>query len=64
MQHQDTDAWMLKDANFWPIWNNLGHVYMVTNKEIYQRFKQSKNPKIYLLAQTNQDVLLSNHPMM
>jgi 4-amino-4-deoxy-L-arabinose transferase-like glycosyltransferase len=64
MQHQDTDAWMLKDANFWPIWNSYEHVYMVTNKEIYQQFKQSKNPTVYLLAQTDQDVLLSNHLKM
>lgn len=64
MQHQDTDAWMLKDANFWPIWNSHEHVYMVTNKEIYQQFKQSKNPTVYLLAQTDQDVLLSNHLKM
>lgn len=64
MQHQDTHAWMLKDANFWPIWNSRGQVYMVTNKEIYQQFKQSKKPGIYLLAQTDQDVLLSNHSKM
>lgn len=62
MQHQDTSHWMLNDANFWPIWNSRGQVYMVTNKEIYQQFKQSKKPAIYLLAQTDQDVLLSNHP--
>jgi 4-amino-4-deoxy-L-arabinose transferase-like glycosyltransferase len=63
MQHQDTHAWMLKDANFWSIWNSRGQVYMVTNKEIYQQFKRSKKPAIYLLAQTDQDVLLSNHPI-
>lgn len=62
MQHQNTHAWMLNDANFWPIWNNREQVYMITNKEIYQRFKQSKTPAIFLLAQTEQDVLLSNHP--
>ncbi len=64
MQRQDTHAWMLKDANFWPIWNSRGQVYMVTNKAIYQQFKQSKKPAIYLLAQTDQDVLLSNHSKM
>lgn len=62
MQHQDTQAWMLNDTNFWPIWNSHEYVYMITNKEIYQRFKQSKTPVIFLLAQTDQDVLLSNHP--
>ncbi len=62
MQHQDTHAWMLNDANFWPIWNSHEYVYMITNKEIYQRLKQSKTPAIFLLAQTEQDVLLSNHP--
>lgn len=64
MQHQDTHAWMLNDANFWPIWNSPGQVYMITNKAIYQQFKQSKKPDIYLLAQTEQDVLLSNHSKM
>ncbi|MEN9916628.1 MAG: undecaprenyl-diphospho-4-amino-4-deoxy-L-arabinose--lipid 4-amino-4-deoxy-L-arabinose transferase [Pseudomonadota bacterium] len=62
MQHQNTHAWMLNDANFWPIWNSHEQVYMIANKEIYQRFKQSKTPDIFLLAQTEQDVLLSNHP--
>ncbi|TLY47546.1 MAG: glycosyltransferase family 39 protein [Gammaproteobacteria bacterium] len=64
MQHQDTHAWMLKDADFWPIWNSHEQVYMITNKEIYQRFKVLKTPDIFLLAQTEQDVLLSNHPKM
>lgn len=62
MQHQDTDAWMLKDANFWPIWKSHEQIYMITNKEIYQQFKEAKTPHIFLLAQTEQDVLLSNHP--
>ena len=62
MQHQDTHAWMLNDAHFWPIWNSHEYVYMITNKEIYQRLEQSKTPAIFLLAQTEQDVLLSNHP--
>lgn len=61
MQHQDTHAWMLKDANFWPIWESQDQVYMITNKEIYQRFKEAKTPDIFLLGQTEQDVLLSNH---
>lgn len=61
MQHQDTQAWMLKDANFWPVWNSHEHVYMITNKEIYQQLKRSKKQVIYLLAQTEQDVLLTNH---
>ena len=52
---------MLKDANFWPIWNSHEHVYMITNKQIYQQFKQSKNPIVYLLAHTDRNVLLSNH---
>lgn len=61
MQHQDTHAWMLKDANFWPIWESQDQVYMITNKEMYQRFKDAKTPDIFLLGQTEQDVLLSNH---
>lgn len=61
MQHQDTHAWMLNDATFWPIWKSQEPVYMITNKEIYQRFKETKISNIFLLAQTEQDVLLSNH---
>ncbi|MGB8286310.1 MAG: glycosyltransferase family 39 protein [Candidatus Aquirickettsiella gammari] len=62
MQHQDTRAWMLRDARFWPIWNSTQQVYMVTTIETYQQLKKTKN-LVYLIAKTPQNVLLSNHPL-
>lgn len=62
MQHQDTRAWMLQDASFWPIWNSIQQVYMITTIEIYQQLKPTKN-RVYLIAKTPQNVLLSNHPL-
>lgn len=62
MQHQDTRAWMLKDAGFWPIWNSAQQVYMITAIATYQQLKQTKN-LFYLIAKTPQNVLLSNHPL-
>jgi 4-amino-4-deoxy-L-arabinose transferase-like glycosyltransferase len=62
MQHQDTRAWMLRDTHFWPIWNSAQQVYMITTIETYQQLKQTKK-RVYLLAKTPQNVLLSNHPL-
>lgn len=63
MQHQDTSQWMLKDANFWPAWNSSQRIYMITSKEVYQQINKQKKYRIYLLAKTPQNVLLSNYPI-
>lgn len=62
MQHQNTTSWMLKEDEFWPLWESHQHVFMVADKVFYQSFKKNKK-SIYLIASTPQDVLLSNHPM-
>lgn len=61
MQHQDISHWVLNEANFWPQWNSSSQVYMITNKEVYQKLKRQKKYLFYLLAKTPQNVLLSNH---
>ncbi|MFZ0218685.1 MAG: glycosyltransferase family 39 protein [Candidatus Aquirickettsiella sp.] len=63
MQHQDTSQWMLQEANFWPKWDSSQRIYMIASKEAYQQINKQKKYRIYLLAKTPQDVLLSNQPI-
>lgn len=63
MQHQNTSAWMLKEAKFWPLWESDQRVFMLVDHARYQFFKKNKK-SIYLVAATPQDVLLTNHPIL
>ncbi|EDP46365.1 glycosyltransferase family 39 protein [Rickettsiella grylli] len=61
MRHQSMRHWAIKDFNFWPTWNSSTHIYMITNKEVYQQLSKQKKYLIYLIAKTPQNVLLTNH---
>lgn len=63
MQHQNTKQWMLKEDNFWPLWESSQRFYMITDRFHYKLFMKKKK-SFYLVAQTPLDVLLTNHPLL
>ena len=60
MQHQDTQAWMIDDNQFWKRWHSH-RVYMIMSTQEYQRFHQRyPNEKILIINETPTNVLVTN----
>lgn len=59
MQHQDTNQFMIDDANFWRRWHEKKNVYAVMSVEAYEALKQN-HPDMHLLASTKDNVLVGN----
>jgi hypothetical protein len=57
---EDASGWIIDDPTFWKRWKTEQPIYMVTPKETYNRLLASPGRKLYLIAQTKYDVLLSN----
>lgn len=62
MQHQDTTAWMLSEANFWSLWNSQQRAFLIMDKASYQ-FVKEKAKSMYRISATPEDILVSNHPI-
>ena len=57
---EDVSRWMIKEETFWQRWQGPATVYMLTTKDIYDRLCNQPQRKVYLLAQTDENVLLCN----
>ncbi len=61
MAHQDTGAWMIQDKVFWQRFHSEQRVFVLMSISEYQTLRQNRpNEKIYLLAKTPTNVLISN----
>ncbi len=60
MQSEDASSWIVDDTTFWHRWNGSSTIYMLTPRSLYDELRAKPNQKIYLLAGTDRDVLLSN----
>lgn len=50
------------DTSFWRRWNGPAAIYALTDKKEYDKLRGGSDRKVFLVAQTSYDVLLSNHP--
>lgn len=50
------------DDTFWREWNGPTTVYVLTDREQYDKLRADSKRKIFLVAQTDYDVVLSNRP--
>jgi hypothetical protein len=48
------------DDTFWSAWNGPARIYIVTNREEYDKLRADSEHKVFLVAQTDYDVVLSN----
>ena len=64
MRHQDTSAWMINDSIFWQRYLGKGRVFVFISKDEFKKW-QKTHPKtlFYLLGQTLNNVVLTNHPL-
>ena len=61
MQFQDTSAWMLTDKTFWTHWISNKNVYVIIDKNEYQKFLQTyPHTQSYVLVSTVNNLLISN----
>lgn len=63
--HHQTDAaqWVIDENNFWPTWENKKQIYLLMDIAVYQRLMSQHQYPLYLIAETEENVLLSNHPI-
>jgi len=59
MQHQNTDQFMIDDANFWRRWHTNNNVYAVMAIDKYETLKKCHSD-MHLLASTKDNVLIGN----
>lgn len=59
-RQEDTSAWMIDDATFWRRWQGANNVYLITRRENYESLRASNRARFHLLAQTRENVLISN----
>lgn len=57
---KNTSSWVLDEAKLWERWNSRDTVYMLTNREIYEKLRHNSKQKFYMISETSYDVLLSN----
>jgi len=57
---EDVSRWMINEETFWQRWNGPATVYMVTTRHIYDKWRDQPQGKVYLVAQTHENVLLCN----
>lgn len=60
MTLEDTSAWMINIDTFWQRWQGTEPMFMLTSKKVYNKMLQQHRPSLFLLAETNNDVLLTN----
>ena len=57
---EDVSRWMINEETFWQRWNGPATVYMVTTRHIYDKWRDQPQGKVYLVAETHENVLLCN----
>ncbi len=55
-------GWMVDDATFWREWDGPATMYALTDRASYDALRAESKRKLYPMAQTDYDVLLSNKP--
>lgn len=62
MAHQDARQWMINTAEFIKRWRSQQRLFAVMSKNSYDIFQKEKQLKLYLVAETTDNVLVSNQP--
>jgi len=60
IKHQDTSKWMLDTKGFWQHWNSNHKAFMIVDKNIYQNLLKVDPSKMFVLAEHQGDVLVTN----
>lgn len=63
MQHQDSSTWMINSQQFWQQWQTTKRIYVVMELANYKTLQTAASHPLYLIAQTADDVLLTNQPL-
>lgn len=61
-QHQKQNKLMMNDKTFWQLWHNHKQIFMVTDQDTYKKLLATTHEKFYLIAKTQQNILLTNTP--
>lgn len=61
MQHQDTSQLMIDEQTFWKRWDSKRRIFMITSEKIYNLLSKDPNKKMYLIAKSGTNILVSNH---
>jgi 4-amino-4-deoxy-L-arabinose transferase-like glycosyltransferase len=57
---EDTGGWMIERDAFWKRWNGPATIYMFTKRKIYDSLKNEGKQRMYLIARTDDTVLVRN----
>jgi 4-amino-4-deoxy-L-arabinose transferase-like glycosyltransferase len=57
---ENTSAWMIDNTTFWKRWEGPSTMYMLTKHTTYDILRAEHSKKIYLIAGTDDNVLLAN----
>ncbi|CAN5237865.1 glycosyltransferase family 39 protein [soil metagenome] len=60
----DTSAWMIGLDTFWQRWQGPQPMFMITNKKRYEKMLAEHRPALYVIARTQDDLLISNRPQI
>jgi 4-amino-4-deoxy-L-arabinose transferase-like glycosyltransferase len=60
MSVEDTSGWMIRSAEFWKRWQRPARIYVFTKRSVYDILRPPGKNKIYLVAGTEDTVLLTN----
>lgn len=60
MTHQNTNQFMIGESTFWNKWHGMKQIYAIMSTSAYNGLK-SEQTDLYLLGQTKDNVLVSNH---
>ena len=50
------------EGTFWQRWNGPATIYILTDRDEYDKLRGDAKEKVFLVAQTDYDVVLSNRP--
>ena len=59
-QVEDVSSWIIDDETLWKKWNGPATVYILTDRERYDKLRARSGVKFYPVAQTDFHILLSN----
>ena len=63
MKYQDTHDWMINDDTFWRRWHSQKRLFVIMGLEEFKQFqKKYSGVKWYIIAKTENNILISNHP--
>ncbi len=62
LQHQNANAWMISETQFWQSWYSSQRDYVIMQRKQYQRLRKTHpHTHFYVLDKTHRDILLTNH---